>query len=75
MRTDAQRKCAYCGGSHHVSSRVAAENPFCNVCLPERVARRASQLGKAEIVVVGDYLMVTRRSPEHIMEHITKEQK
>ena len=55
------RKCAYCGGPHRVSARVAEENPFCNACLPERVERRASQLGRAEIVAAGDYLLVFRQ--------------
>jgi hypothetical protein len=53
---DILRRCAYCSRPHPVSNSVAAENPFCNACLPERVAARASQLGTAEIVEDSDYL-------------------
>lgn len=33
----AGRRCRYCRSPHHVSDEVAAENPFCNACLPERI--------------------------------------
>lgn len=59
---DTLRRCAYCSRPHPVSNSVAAENPFCNACLPERVAARASQLGTAEIVEDGDRLTVVRLS-------------
>jgi hypothetical protein len=61
--TSITRKCRYCGGPHAVSERVAEENPFCNACLPERVSRRAQNIGDVEIVTWGDYLMVRPRRP------------
>lgn len=51
MRRFSMRSCAYCRRPHDVSDAVAEENPFCRVCLPERVQKRASSFGPVEAVL------------------------
>lgn len=58
-----ERKCAFCGRPHVVSERVAQESPFCQACLPERVARREVEVGPTLLTEAGDYVVISRLQP------------
>lgn len=51
--------CRFCGRPRTASPRSAAENPFCNHCLKERV-RRAAKRQPVTVRRVGDYLELVR---------------
>ena len=58
------RRCAYCGGPHAVSARVAEESPFCTGCLHERIARRAATHAEVKLVDEGGAVVVRSAQPE-----------
>lgn len=66
MKSFALRKrvlrCQYCSREMKVSAAAHAENPFCRVCLPERVDR-AGAGRRIDWKLVGDYFVPMLRSP------------
>lgn len=53
------RACGYCGGPHPVSDHVAAESPFCNSCLHQRIAARAAAHGEVTVTETRGGIAIT----------------
>ena len=52
-------RCGFCKREVEVSPLGHRENPFCRVCLHDRLTQAATQRGEVECRVVGDYVEFT----------------
>jgi hypothetical protein len=52
------RCCRYCQREMGESAEAYRENPFCRLCLNERIAAASAAQGPTELHFVGEYAMV-----------------
>ncbi len=51
-----KQRCPYCDRPNRVSAACFAENPFCRLCLHERMDKAAKERGPVVAVLDGDYV-------------------
>jgi hypothetical protein len=52
------RRCRYCQKEMREGAEAYRENPFCRLCLHERIDAACAAQGPAQLVLVGAYAMI-----------------
>ena len=58
------QRCSHCGREMASDALSFLENPFCEVCLPERVGLTDTLPGEVRWRIVGDYMEVIPITPQ-----------
>jgi len=58
------QRCNYCGREMAIDALSFLENPFCEICLPERMGLTDTFPGEVRWRVVGDYAEIIPKAPQ-----------